>query len=295
MKSLHKFSILISIFIFTNCEKEVKIDIPEPPVAIVVNSLFSKDSVFKIHLSKTVPIFNEFQPRIDNAKIELFEQGNFIEELTFDGNTYNSVLTPKTEKKYQIKINTPEFQQVSAQDYIPSLPNLISSSFEDNVYTDSEGFEMSQLTISFQDNPQEKDYYEVVVFVNTRLENLPYITASFDTTNNDPVILNEEILDYYPEYLVFSDKLFNGSSYVLRINFSSLSSFNENSPEIFFYFRHITENYYKFKKRLIVHLYNQDSDIWDGLGQPVPMYTNIEKGYGIFAGYSQIKKVLQNN
>jgi hypothetical protein len=36
---------------------------------------------------------------------------------------------------------------------------------------------------------------------------------------------------------------------------------------------------------MIMHIRNQESDILEGIGDPVGMYTNIENGYGIFAAY----------
>ena len=37
----------------------------------------------------------------------------------------------------------------------------------------------------------------------------------------------------------------------------------------------------------MLHFENQIGDIWDGTGNPVNLYSNVENGYGIFAGYSE--------
>jgi hypothetical protein len=42
--------------------------------------------------------------------------------------------------------------------------------------------------------------------------------------------------------------------------------------------RSISKEFYAYKKRLIRHVENQCSDIWDGMGNPLPMYSNIEMG-----------------
>ncbi len=279
--------ILLSLVIFS-CEKEIQIDLPEHKAQPVLNCLFSQDSIFKVHLSKTTSIVNNFPSKISDATVHLYENELFIEELTFDGNIYTSTILPKTNKKYQIKVNTPKFQNITAFDYIPSKPNLISTSLQKNAYTDEEGYDMGQLTIEFQDNPNKKNYYEVLLIVKET--NRPY-APYYDEKNNDPVLLNEESLAYEPESLVFSDELLNGSTYKLKINYSSI----EDNLDLKIYFRHITKNYYNYKKRLIIHLYNQEHDIWEGVGEPISMYTNIEGGYGIFAGYSEITKILKNN
>ena len=288
-KIIIKFLLLI---LFTNCEKEVEIDLPKHQPELVLNCLFSQDAVFKVHLSKTAPILNDFPVIVREAIVQLYENELFIEELTFDGNIYTSTILPKTNKNYHIKVNTPEFENITAYDYTPSKPNLISVAFNENAYTDEEGYEMGQLTIEFKDNPNKKNYYEIVFFVK---DNNSFFTPYYDEKNNDPVLLNEEILAYEPESLMFSDELFNGTAYTLKINSGNLFDSNDEPSELNFIFRHITENYYKYKKRLILHKYNQEHDVWDGVGEPISMYTNIENGYGIFAGYSEITRIIKSN
>jgi len=286
------FWVIILCFIFTNCEKEVNINFPKHKIAPVLNCLFSQDSVFKVHISKSAPILNNFRSRIGDATVQLFEDDKMVEELSFDGSIYGSSIIPQPKKIYRIEANTPEFQHITAFDYIPTKPHIISASFKDSVYKDEDGFDMSQAKIKIQDNPNNKDYYELIL-VSKPIG--PYYSVSYDMTNNDPVLLNEDILEYLPEYLVFSDELFDGKNYTFTVNYGTPVYNDEQiKHELTIYLRHISENYYKYKKRLLIHLYNQDSDIWDGIGDPVPMYTNIENGFGIFAGYSQIKKIIQN-
>ena len=52
------------------------------------------------------------------------------------------------------------------------------------------------------------------------------------------------------------------------------------------HFRSVSKNYYNYGKALVIHTNNQEGDIWNGCASPVPMITNIENGFGIFAGYS---------
>lgn len=49
-------------------------------------------------------------------------------------------------------------------------------------------------------------------------------------------------------------------------------------------------HYYKYKSTMDKHLFNQGGWMYDEMllidgGNPVEMYSNVENGYGIFAGY----------
>ena len=114
--------------------------------------------------------------------------------------------------------------------------------------------------------------------------------------SEDIVIKNEGLLDYYPSTYPFCDEFFNGQTYTLNFNYllpQCIAGYNGNyvnlvqDYQLIVYFRSISENYYKYKRKLIIHIENQYSDIWDGIGEPVQMFSNIVgDGYGIFAGYT---------
>ena len=58
--------------------------------------------------------------------------------------------------------------------------------------------------------------------------------------------------------------------------------------------RSVSESYYRYKKMLPEHLNAQQYDFWQGQGDPVEMFTNIEGGYGIFGAYSTVRDTLSH-
>jgi hypothetical protein len=50
--------------------------------------------------------------------------------------------------------------------------------------------------------------------------------------------------------------------------------------------KNVTEEYYLFKTSYLQGLYNQKENALYGMGEPMNVFTNIENGYGVFAGYN---------
>ena len=126
--------------------------------------------------------------------------------------------------------------------------------------------------------------------------------------SDDPVIRAEGDLDYKPTTIFFSDQLFNGekvsiSSKILQANNIETSYYLLDDFETIAVLRTISYAYYQYRKKWTRHLYNQGVDInvedseelraFLFTGEPVNMYTNVENGYGIFAGFSKSGIVLR--
>jgi hypothetical protein len=301
-----KINLLIFVFFaicVQSCTKEVQLDLPQHKPMIVVNSVFTNDSLLKIHISKSNGMFQTSRPWIESAFIKLFENDELIdtkELMATDSGLYISNFIPQESKFYRLEISSGGFNSIECTDFLPKKPILGSICFKDSVYIDEDRFPVSKVEVLIHDPDNNKNFYEIKFKLKYILpdESKYRITDAISYRKNTDIVLqNENILDYYPETLVFSDELFNGQDYNMIIDFAGpihISSYNGQREyqgydfSLILYCRSISENYYKYKKQLTKHLYNQDGDIWDGVGDPVQMYTNIEGGYGIFAGYSQV-------
>lgn len=305
-KKMKKFLLLFIVITQTNCFKEIDIDIPEINPLPVANTIFQPDSVFKVTLSKTRKILsNNPVTDIDNAFIRLSHDNTLIDTLTFQNGGYVSDIRPIIGEDYNITIDIEGFETLQANDKIPEAPNLISASFKDSVYTDSEGYFLSQAEIVFLDNPNEKNYYELILkqsFDDPELLNLfgetseTYISeVLFDYESNDIVLENEGQLALFAfTNPVFSDELFNGKAYEMRVNYGGYYTFENVSydSDLIVVLRSVSKDYYTYKKSLTAHIETQFSDVWDGVVEPAQMFTNIKGGYGIFAGFSQVTDTI---
>lgn len=284
-------SIVVLFIIFNSCSKEIIIDIPSPESKPVLNCLFTNDSIFKVHLSRSTSVFDEPFAFKDGEDIKLFIKDDLADSLVWNNGFYRSVITPRHNIPYRIEWKK-EGKVITSTDYIPDKVSIGPSFFRDSVSVDEEGNYISQLKIEIRDTSIKKKFFELklITILKPSDDFGPDLARAWYLDSSDPVIDAEGLLDYYPRSLVFSDKLFNNKSYVLTVNFQSAFHISEmylgQEYDLIVKLYFISENYYKYKKALIIHTYNQNSDIWDGMGNPVPMFTNIEGGYGIFAGYA---------
>ena len=125
---------------------------------------------------------------------------------------------------------------------------------------------------------------------------------------NDPVLIQEAGLDYYPSSFVFSDASFPGKQYQVKLLFQTghRGSYPNMTPnDTWVVLRSVSKEYYQYMKSWHKHSFQQNTgrkiegslDSYDYIsvllkGDPVPLYSNIENGIGIFAGYSEdIKKL----
>ncbi len=304
---MKKIILLLLILVISSCYKEVKIDIPEQNILPVVNSIFQTDSVISLDIRKTQTILENKPTEITDAVVTLFEDGQVREVLEFQGDLFTSNTIAKVNVEYAIEIEIPGFETVTAKEKLVDFPKVFSSSYSDSVYIGDEGDLFSQATIEIE-NTADNDYFELNMFLrildaeqseheedffNRSIGSILY----FDPILNDIVIQNEGLLSYVPSILVFSDELMPEGKYTLRVNYRPFNSniYSDNPDAdivLVMKLRKVSKNYYEYKKTLIRHIETQFGDIWDGVGEPVPLFTNIENGYGIFAGYSEVTDTI---
>jgi hypothetical protein len=131
------------------------------------------------------------------------------------------------------------------------------------------------------------------------MDTITSIQYFYDFTSSDPILKSEGDFDYNPVTVYFSDNLFNGKkvSLSLQLNQLGFGFLDDSCNCIFAELRSVSYSYFQYLKKWTIHLYNQGVhlDVRDSeelreflfTGEPVNMYTNVQNGYGIFAGYSK--------
>lgn len=291
-----KKAILFWIIGLVGCEpQDVQIDLPQRDSRLVVGSLFSEQREFSLYLRSTENILEGYKGIVPQAEILLYEDGAIKDTLDYDSGAYRSEVFPQRGRNYAISIDVEEFENVMATSFIPKEPVILSTSKIDSIYTRDE-YIVDQFNITIQDNPNEHNFYgmsqEFLVFDEFGQE-VDKVRVAYDEVINDPVLQDEGLLDAEPNFLVFDDRHFDGEAYKMQINHLSLWSgfYTRNAGKkivLITYFRAITEDHYNYLRSLVLHEESKYSDIWEGSGEPVQLFTNIEGGYGIFTGYSQV-------
>jgi len=257
----------------------------------VIHSLYKAEDTIKVYVTKSTGIFDYLEDNIEDATIKLYKNDVFLETLTYDSesNYYKSENVAQINNDYQIVADIPGVNAISASSHTPKLPNLVSWEYIGEIgYADSESI-FYMLKVEIDDDVSKRNYYEIMVNI-TEIDNEDYVGWGNQGLFNlsEPVFVNEE----NPKHL-FSDDLFNGTNYTLNAGFVMHEDVNSFNLELVF--RQVTKDYYNYKKKLDKHIEAQGGDDIFGYMEPVQMFSNINGGYGVFTGYSEVRQVIIEN
>ncbi len=304
---MKKITVLIFVFILLSCTKETEIEIPHTKPKLVAYSTivpftFPKPKPLGVTLESSSHIFDKSQNKIDDAVVMYFENDilkdtlKYINTLGIYSISNNISDYPKEGYKYSIKIYRDGFDTIYAETQIPQRVEVIDTSIIPISYIDETGSAFSEVSLTFKDPIDEVNFYEVCV---------SDIAFQYDTVSDfkalstyDNIVTSES---YYPSLisldsqlprsLLFSDKSINGEKYTLRFYYTPPQREDEKGRYvtdhyISIHLRNVTEDYYKFKTSMLEQSYHNREDMLYGMGEPVNIISNIQNGYGLFAGFN---------
>ena len=291
MKLTNLISFILFLPFLFSCEKIIPLENESSSNKIVVNSLFSTDSLWKIHLSYSKSVIGSTDYKyVENALIKIIDSnGKQITNFQYlnDG-FYESNSFPKTNEKYFLKINNNN-DSVSSFDKVPqhvSATNIDTSSFVKN------GQNRIKISLKFTDPKNENNYYKVAVKTKKTKIDLLGQDNIIDTSiieNWIKLFQESEVLERTSENseLIFNDLTFNGENFNVEFSIKNLIKKFDQDESVFLnlidvYFYTISESVYNYHKS--IKIYNDIEGI--PLIQPVQVFSNIDNGYGIFAGAS---------
>lgn len=283
-----KFTLAMMFILFAGCTNVAEIDIALERPIISVNSVFNADSTWQVSVTRSRNVLDDvmgsyFEP-VDNARVTLKDgNGNLVETLSYTLNNfsymYRSNARPEIGRNYVLQVAIDNDPVLQAKNCIPlSVPI-------ESVQIDSAGFHSDgtdiKMKISFSDPEQVKNYYALKILRNA------YHIANEDTIRFIEDVNFEPIDPAFQDYFstgastVFNDNLFQGKSYSFQVQVSPYFNFG-TTERITVMLLSVSEEYYEYftTKNL------QYSKREDPFAQPVQVFTNIQNGVGIFAGYS---------
>ncbi len=284
MKNKIFISLVLIFIVLVSCEKIIDINIPDKDKKIVINSIISTDSLVKVNVSKSLNILDNANAIfLNNAKVKLFEDNVFIEELhnVSNGNYMSQSFYPTIGKEYKIEVSNDGLQSVSAKNKIPnkvkinSIDTLTDNSSE-NIY----------FTLHFTDPANDTNYY--FVEVKSKIPTFDFNTGKYTNPvmQNIYIMSDDKIVDANVSYnygngITFCDKLINGQTYPLKFSIDKYN-FSNDTNKVYIYLNSISKDFYLYIKSFAKNIETQE----DIFAEPVQVYENINNGYGIFAGYS---------
>lgn len=292
----------IGLLLLSACVKEFDPKFDSLGKKVVVNSLFRSDTTMYVHVGLS-SAYDESPIIVDAAELWLYEDDSLIVyQNTKTGHFFSMNYIPKIEKEYKIEVLVPGFDKVSAVSSIPA--NAFVSDFTCKLLPgfspDGWGHQNSEVKLVFKDSYEYENFYELHFVFGADanktvwgLENSPMTAYMKDLS-----IITDSDLDYQPNQYYFTDRLFNGL--IKTVELSYLGG-KEYTNEGFVYkpfqaiFKSVSSEYYQFRKSWTIHQFNKNGNTQNlndpmtlfFLGDPVKMYSNINGGLGIFAGYNR--------
>ena len=297
------------------CETTLEIELPSVNPATVVNSYFTPDSVWSVHLSRAQSLRAE-QARfigISDAQVTITSKDGNLELILdhFGEGVYRATMThPKPGTEYQLNVERFGHPSLQAHDYVPTeieveytykLVEAAHLAVFETVYVEA------HVTVSLKDKEEERNYYKLVV-VPAAADNDLKRPLLFETTAGSIVGENAPHYDISPsgERLglrdaIFSDRTKNGERIEFSISFSfalredcywayidaNTTLAGGCSPAA--YLMHISKAFYDYALtyRLQRHLSAEPNS------EPIAVTSNVNGGVGVFAGFVGYKLDLK--
>ncbi len=288
---------LCPTFIFSSCTQNIDIPYPDYIEKIVLTGVLQPDSMIKVRLEKTLPYqTNDSLPAITNANVVCYENGQVLGTLKSDNRgNYSIKYFPKQGKNYKVEA-IHNGQIVSAEDTIPPYTNFVITMGKTNANNPN-------------NNPD--------LFLETERKSITYnwISAFISykwngkiETSSAVIISPAPIFDTFNSYKQPDGKTSFGSFVRMKpdifekinIQFSvgnQVSAVKQKGDMFFFQVSTVSQNYDKYLKSSLLAYQNRFSDsegtINNPFATPLPIYSNIKGGIGIFGAIQTEKIVLK--
>ena len=309
--------VIILCLVLFSCEKVVDLNIPEHTPMLVVNGILDTDSIPSIFISSSQGAFSNtsIPGCVFDATVNLYEDNVLMGEMTLDTNHvdtfmilgdnwwedinnesisyYTYDINPKAGSTYSIDVNHVDYASAYATTLIPNDIELIEFNVIDNATTDTTTYNAT-LNVIFQDNFNQNNYYRMRLFLHTQGdvwyddndEDSQVIEKSYPLVlySNDQSLSQGIPWDGYTfsgRTALFSDNLFNGEEKEISFDIEYKLAGIEYGDSLFLQFTSFSEDGYNYFNSIEL---NRDQFISPFGTEPVPVFSNVENGIGIFAG-----------
>lgn len=295
------------LLLLSGCEKYLEYEGEDATPHLVLNGIFTADSVFSVQLSNS-------SGYIDKAPLNTIPYGDvvvygadgeFVDSLFHTNNgIYEGTALASANNNYSVVATAGSYGTVSAEDHIPVAVPIVAWDTLTTWVTEYD-YTSARLQIDFTINdPAEIEnfyglelyntlYYFVDNIYDPNTGNMTYDTVYYDEpyrqrmyfSTSDQVLLSEADMAidetlYYSSSLTFSDALFNGKTQTFRIFIERYYLDEYSTLEL--YFKSSSKAHYNYSRTLENYFYTEG----DPFAQPVQVFNNIENGRGIWAGFS---------
>lgn len=296
MKILLKYQWLFLasiLLVISACESDLHLENGNSKSKIVLNALLTPDSQALVHISSTRDVLNP-QSKIINltsANVKVYDLTLGQEYKLYhssNGNYGSDNFFPRNGSRYRIEVEHEGFETIVAETNVP-LPVIISDVITQSVKDSKNSFKINVQFKELDGNSENFYIWEVVpndldivIDINTGLSRgkggiLLRTDAEIENTIDSETIQDRHIIMNTRN--TAQDGLYSAN---FVASASSLISTEENNLQM--RSMAVSKEMYQYVRSR--NLASSASQSNSNISQPLNIYSNIENGLGIFAGYS---------
>ena len=258
---------------------------------MVVNGIIDNSNSISIQLTNSIAAFDSVVPSlIKDATVKLAYQSKVV-DLSYDLLTSNYISSDVIDagEPVALEVTHPDYPNVSSVIKLPSALNA-TGNIVVNGGIDTGGNISDLVSITFNDNANEKNYYRInFYYLNETIGE--YIPTVLNTS--DPSLAEYNTYRLNDASLLFTDDLFNGQSKTITtVPRGGLVSGNTGDKYLF-ELSSITEDLYKYYKSLQRAKDAKTISFNAGYNNAVVIHSNVKNGLGILGGASLNQVVLK--
>ncbi len=277
--------------VFAACEQTVDVDFPRHAPRIAVNSFFFPDAPWEVHLSEARSVSDGERAirNIEQATVEILADGVPVVTLPYmgDGLYRAPQVFPAPDVEYTVQVTAPDYDAVSATDRIPET--LATAMTYDVLARSADGFRVD-IDLTITDPPDASNYYRLMVYLRVRDENGEVFFYDLPFRSEDPVLLAYSDLAFNGDVqeVYFADPLFAGRMHTFTIQVEESFIFAGSEQALLVDLYHVSDHFYQYART-----YQRYEESYDNpFAEPVQVHTNINDGFGIFAGFRRYRHVV---
>ncbi len=307
MRALYSITACIVFSIFVSCEKVVYLEVDTQVDKLVVNSIIAPGAYVSAQVTLSAdPLAIGFEGLgVDDATITITRngEGSIVFENTGDGfyelSTFLNTTAPGD--ALSLEVSAPGRTPVQASTVMPGVVPITSVEIIDTTYKeisysgiDAEGnvyiidtiVPYYAIELIFTD-PEGGNNYSLEVMYQDAMS---YVNACF-TTNNPIFGLDNRWVSSTIEQdgevticeeIRFPDYTYEGEEVHITLEVFAIETTFVTDPKFIFILNNLSDDYYAYAASSSL----QQGSNGDPFSEPVVVFSNIEGGFGIFAGYT---------
>jgi len=287
--------LLLTIGLFQSCDNEISV--PEFKANLVVNSTFSTENLFTVNVTQSRNILDPASSIdfVSGASVEIKDITTGItHELEYmeEGNYSLPGFLPVYGSEYEIEVNAEGFEAVTA---MSRVPYSVFIDFKKRPVF-HEGEVATEIDLSFSDETNDENFivWEIVQGYNSPV----YDAFDFSDIGDNPVLLTsdfESSESVLPDQTLQSRVFLNNpitdgtfaTNFIAPVNPASAAS-SGNTEEDRMYLRVMTVSPQLYEYLKSIEIYRLTGKANSSISTPLDIYSNVDGGLGIFAGFSEM-------